>query len=144
MLLAYRALAKRVDAALPRLFSTLPRLPYGVEPVPPHEEKSAPAAFYSGDTLEGGRPGRFFGEAEVEIDRYLVMPGQALSYKVGELKLKKLRSLAARELGARFDVRAFRATVLGAGPLPLDVLEGRVRAWVEARKGAGDGPGGPG
>jgi uncharacterized protein (DUF885 family) len=252
MLLAYRALGKRVDAALPKLFSTLPRMPYGIEPMPAYQEKAAPAAFYSGGSLEGGRPGRFFvntydlklrprweaeavllheavpghhlqisvaheleglpkfrtlggygayaegwglyseslgeelgfyadpyakfgrltleiwravrlvvdtglhskgwtrdqalayfraqtGKSEhetaVEVDRFIVVPGQALSYKMGELKLKELRAFATRELGERFDVRAFHATVLGAGSLPLDVLETRVRAWVEAQKG---------
>ncbi|HEU4408557.1 MAG TPA: DUF885 domain-containing protein [Polyangiaceae bacterium] len=260
MLLAYRALGKRVDEALPKLFSTLPRLPYGVQAVPPYEEKSAPAAFYRSGALEGGRPGRFFvntydlksrprweaealllheavpghhlqlavaqeltglpkfrayggygaygegwglyseslgeelgfyadpyakfgrltfemwravrlvvdtglhhqgwareqalayfraqtgksqHETEVEVDRYIVIPGQALSYKIGELKLKELRAHATRELGERFDVRAFHAVVLGAGPLPLDVLEARVRAWVGAQKGAGRQTGAP-
>ncbi|MCU0683901.1 MAG: DUF885 domain-containing protein, partial [Polyangiaceae bacterium] len=74
-------------------------------------------------------------ETAVEVDRFIVVPGQALSYKMGELKLKELRAFATRELGERFDVRAFHATVLGAGSLPLDVLETRVRAWVEAQKG---------
>ncbi len=256
MLLAYRALGKRVDEALPKLFSTLPRLPYGVVPVPAYEEKSTPAAYYNGGTLEGGRPGRFFvntydlksrprweaealllheavpghhlqiaiareltglpkfrtlggygayaegwglyseslgeelgfyadpyfkfgrltlemwravrlvvdtglhakgwtreqalayfraqtGKSEhetaVEIDRYIVNPGQALSYKMGELAIKGLRAHATRELGERFDVRAFHATVLGAGALPLDVLDARVRAWVAAQKAARPG-----
>lgn len=257
MLLAYRALGKRVDATLPKLFSTLPRMPYGIEPMPAYQEKAAPAAYYSGGSLEGGRPGRFFvntydlklrprweaealllheavpghhlqisvaqeleglpkfrtqggygayaegwglyseslgeelgfyadpytkfgrltleiwravrlvvdtglhakgwtrdqalayfraqtGKSEhetaVEIDRFIVGPGQALSYKMGELKLKELRALATRELGERFDIRAFHATVLGAGSLPLDVLETRVRAWVEAQKKGGERP----
>src|SRR2546422_3745499 len=55
----------------------------------------------------------------VEIDRYIVMPGQALAYKIGELKLKELRALASRELGAKFDLRAYHDTVLGNGALPL-------------------------
>ena len=68
----------------------------------------------------------------VEIDRYIVMPGQALAYKLGELKIKELRAFAEAELGDGFDVRAFHDHLLGAGALPLQVLDRRMRAWVGA------------
>lgn len=69
-------------------------------------------------------------EIAAEVDRYSVWPGQALAYKIGQLKLLELRQLVERELGAKFDRRAFHDLVLEAGPLPLDVLEQRVRAWM--------------
>jgi uncharacterized protein (DUF885 family) len=69
-----------------------------------------------------------------EIDRYFTNPGQAASYKVGELKITELREQARRELGPRFDLKAFHDVVLSAGPLPLDVLETRVDAWIATRR----------
>ena len=251
LLVAYRDICKRADPELPRLFGTLPRLPYGVVPVPAYAEKSQTTAYYEPGSPAAGRPGLFFantydlrarprwemealslheavpghhlqialaqemadmpefrknsfytayvegwglyaeslggemgfytdpyarfgqltyemwrairlvvdtgmhalgwsrqraidffvenaGKAAhdivVEIDRYIVWPGQALAYKIGELKIKELRALAARELGDAFDVRAFHDRVLGEGALPLDVLEARVRAWISARR----------
>jgi len=69
-----------------------------------------------------------------EVDRYIVMPAQALAYKSGELEIKALRKYAEQELGPRFDIRAFHDQVLSQGALPLDVLDTRVRAWVVAQK----------
>lgn len=247
LLMTYRDIAKRIDAQLPRLFGKLPRLPYGVEPVPEYAEKTSTTAYYNPGSIEAGRPGIYFAntydlksrpkwemealtahegvpghhlqialaqeledlprfrrhghfsafvegwglyseslgteiglyadphskagqltyemwravrlvvdtglhmkgwsreqaiqyflentpktqhDIEVEVDRYITNPAQALAYKIGELKIKELRAYAEKALGDAFDIRAFHDTVLGAGPLPLDVLEKRVRAQV--------------
>jgi uncharacterized protein (DUF885 family) len=248
LLRAFRDIAKRVDPELVKLFGKLPRLPYGVLPVPDYAERAQPAAYYQPGTLSTGRAGYFFAntfdlpsrptwamdalvlheavpghhlqialsqeledlppfrrhggytafsegwglyaeslgselalyadayarfgqlsfemwravrlvvdtgihafgwsreraidylrtntgktdhESTVEVDRYLVWPAQALAYKVGELKLKELRAYATKHLGGRFDVRAFHDVVLGSGALPLDVLDTRIRQWVD-------------
>ena len=68
----------------------------------------------------------------VEIDRYIVWPGQALAYKLGELKLKELRVRARDSLGDKFNVRTFHDRVLEAGALPLNVLEQRINTWIES------------
>ena len=73
----------------------------------------------------------------VEVDRYIVWPGQALAYKIGELKIKELRAYAARELGDKFDIRQFHDQVLDSGALPLDILDARIRGWVTRTKDGG-------
>jgi uncharacterized protein (DUF885 family) len=75
-------------------------------------------------------------EATTEIDRYISWPGQALSYYLGYLKIKELRATAERELGQRFDVRAFHDALLEQGSLPLPVLEARIAAWIAERSRA--------
>jgi len=73
-------------------------------------------------------------EVKTEVDRYISWPGQALAYKMGELKIRELRARAERELGARFDVRAFHDALLENGSLPLDVLERQVETFIAARR----------
>jgi len=73
-------------------------------------------------------------QARSEIRRYMVLPGQATSYKIGMIKMQELRRKAETQLGARFDIRAFHDTVLGGGALPLTILEKRVDRWIASVK----------
>ena len=70
----------------------------------------------------------------VEVDRYISWPGQALAYKVGQLKIRELRDYATRELGDAFDIRTFHDQVLGSGAVPLGILDARIREWVARQK----------
>jgi uncharacterized protein (DUF885 family) len=71
-------------------------------------------------------------EVETEVDRYISWPGQALSYKLGELTIRRLRAEAEAKLGPKFDIRAFHDTFLDMGAVPLTVLEQQMRAWIAA------------
>ena len=70
----------------------------------------------------------------VEVDRYLVWPGQALAYKIGELKIKQLRAEAQKQLGEHFDLRKFHDAVLSQGAVPLSVLETQVLNMIAQEK----------
>ncbi|HWT66352.1 MAG TPA: DUF885 domain-containing protein, partial [Terracidiphilus sp.] len=71
---------------------------------------------------------------QAEVDRYIAWPGQALAYKIGQLKILELREKAKTALGPKFDIRAFHDQVLDAGALPLDVLTQRIDAWIANQK----------
>jgi uncharacterized protein (DUF885 family) len=73
-------------------------------------------------------------EAVAETERYIAIAGQALAYKIGELKIKELRARAEAELGDKFDIRGFHAEVLQDGSVPLAVLEAKVDRWIAAHK----------
>jgi uncharacterized protein (DUF885 family) len=72
----------------------------------------------------------------VEIDRYIVWPGQALAYKIGQMKIRELRTQAEKELGNKFDVRTFHDTVLEQGGVPLDLLQSHVEDWLKKQEAA--------
>jgi uncharacterized protein (DUF885 family) len=72
-------------------------------------------------------------DIESEVDRYIAWPGQALAYKVGELKIRELRGQVEEKLGTSFDIREFHDVVLGSGALPLDLLEANVQAWLATK-----------
>jgi uncharacterized protein (DUF885 family) len=73
-------------------------------------------------------------EVETETDRYISWPGQALAYKMGELKIRELRARAEKALGPKFDIRGFHDAVLATGPVPLSILDDQINAWIAARK----------
>jgi uncharacterized protein (DUF885 family) len=75
-------------------------------------------------------------EVVAEVERYIAIPGQALAYKIGQLKILELRARAERALGDRFDLRDFHAQVLMTGSLPLAVLERKIDDWIAERQRA--------
>jgi uncharacterized protein (DUF885 family) len=71
---------------------------------------------------------------DAEVNRYISNPGQALAYKLGELKIRELRARAEKELGEKFDLRRFHDAVLGQGAVPLDTLDAQINSWIKAEK----------
>ena len=98
-----------------------------------HEGWSRERALQYGTEQFGERQGGS-GFLLLEIDRYLADPGQALGYKIGEIAIRKMREEAEHRLGAAFDLRAFHDALLESGPLPLEVLEEKMRAWAPAKR----------
>jgi uncharacterized protein (DUF885 family) len=76
---------------------------------------------------------------QAEVDRYIAWPAQALSYKVGQLKILELRNRAKQRLGSKFDIRAFHDEILSSGSLPLDMLEACIDSWIESQRANGAG-----
>ena len=68
-----------------------------------------------------------------EAERFIAIPGQALAYKIGQLKIRELRTRAEQKLGNKFDVRAFHSALLIDGPLPLDMLDAKIDRWITAQ-----------
>ena len=162
LLEAYRATAKKIDPELVKLFRRLPRIPYGVEPIPMHLAPDTTTAYYSRPELKefesqlkavvdtgmhekqwtrqqaidffADNTAKTLLDIENEIDRYISWPGQALAYKIGELKIKELRARSEKELGAKFDIRDFHDQVLIQGAVPLDVLEAHMDQWISGKK----------
>lgn len=89
----------------------------------------AVALFIQTDSLTGP-------ELQSEVDRYIAWPGQALAYKIGQLKFLELRERAKQQLGAKFDLRAFNSEMLSGGSLPLDLLDQRTNRWIAAQLAA--------
>jgi len=85
--------------------------------------------------LDYFRANTALGDADIiaEVERDIAWPGQALAYKVGQLRIMELRRRAQARLGARFDIRAFHAQLLDSGSLPLAVLEQKIDRWIEAQ-----------
>jgi uncharacterized protein (DUF885 family) len=77
-------------------------------------------------------------DVQTEVDRYIAWPGQALAYKIGQLEILELRDRAKKELGDKFDIRAYHDQVIDSGALPLDVLDQRINAWIGSQKTAGN------
>jgi uncharacterized protein (DUF885 family) len=78
---------------------------------------------------------------QAEIDRYIALPAQSLSYKIGQLKIRELRARAQQQLGPRFDIRKFHDEILSAGNLPMDMLDARIDGWIKSVQAAGEKPG---
>jgi uncharacterized protein (DUF885 family) len=73
-------------------------------------------------------------DAEAEVERYIADPGQALGYKIGQLRIRELRTQSEQALGAKFDIKQFHSQVLRDGALPMDVLAAKIARWTDAQK----------
>ena len=75
---------------------------------------------------------------QAEVDRYIALPAQSLSYKIGQLKIRELRARAQQQLGPRFDIRKFHDEILNAGSLPMDMLDARINGWIKSEQVTGE------
>jgi uncharacterized protein (DUF885 family) len=74
---------------------------------------------------------------DAEVNRYISWPGQALGYKLGELKIRELRKRAEAALGSKFDLKGFHDAVVGQGAVPLDILDVQIESWIASEKAKG-------
>ena len=72
-------------------------------------------------------------DVRAEVDRYIADPGQALGYKIGQIRIRQLRVAAETQLGARFDLKQFHSQVLRDGALPLSILEENINRWIASQ-----------
>src|SRR5204863_294618 len=141
----YTRLITQATERSKQLFLSVPKARMEVRRVPECKQATSAGAYYQGGAMAGRRPGVCYaklrdktgmGEKEVtaEIERYIVIPGQACAYKVGMLKLQELRTRAQRELGQKFDQREFHDVVLKNGAMPLEILEEQVADYIQKKK----------
>ncbi len=115
---AFEAARHTITGRLPRLFDVMPRAEFRIAALP---DSSQQMMAHSSMTRA---------QATAEVERYVAYPGQALSYKIGELKIRELRTRAERALGERFDLKVFHDRVLQGGSLPLTILEQNIDRWI--------------
>jgi uncharacterized protein (DUF885 family) len=73
-------------------------------------------------------------DVEAEVERYIANPGQALGYKIGQIRIREMRNKAEKALGSRFDIKEFHSQVLSDGALPMDILEKKIDRWIESKQ----------
>jgi uncharacterized protein (DUF885 family) len=73
-------------------------------------------------------------DVEAEVERYIANPGQALGYKIGQIRIREMRNKAEKALGSRFDIKEFHRQILSDGALPMDILEKKIDRWIDTKK----------
>src|SRR6266850_1305126 len=131
LLNAYQELKVQTLAALPALFSAAPRADFEIRASGLASEAAAPLAYQAADYVRA-QLGVDASDAGLMTDRFVALPGDALACKMGELKFQALLTHARQALGARFDIREFHAEILKDGAMPMDILEAKMKLWMEA------------